>query len=482
MRLLCSGMLVLILVAGCGEEPKAAVPETEAASSEKSPRRPNVVLIMIDTLRADKVGSYGCALDTTPALDALAAQGVQFDSVMAQSSWTRPSIGSFLTSLYPRTLGLYREKEEILAGRFETLAEVLQESGYATYGFTANPNINAAYNFAQGFDEYNDSTTVFGWMKKVPDGATKRGAKSLPKAPGMFREALSLVDAADAKGPFYLQFNFMEVHEWVVRPTRPYTLLRNEYKTHFQGEPYAQYLQLTRQVTDDIGRFVAELTARPGWEDTLFVFLSDHGEGLGDHPNVKKSEYHGRVLYKSNLMVPWIMYRQGWTPARQRIGQDVRLLDMMPTLLDCLDIAGPAGMQGLSLMPLVNGAAERLPLPEYFVAETYWHNSDKIAVYGADWEYFRNLKPHPGVGRCELQDRKGIENGLLTDLFGAKPEAVTPLQEFKAEWERKYKEAEPTLEEIPDEIKEQLGAIGYMGDDAEEEKEEETKTDADECG
>ena len=466
-------LLLVTLAAGCGVASGTPSPEEVAAPVNAAAQRPSVVLIMIDTLRADKVGSYGCPLETTPALDAFAAKGVQFDSVMAQSSWTRPSVGSFLTSRYPRTLGLYREREETLPEHFETLAEVLKGNAYTTFGFTANPNINAAYHFAQGFDRYYDSTVLFPTVSTVPDGATLYGEKPLPEAQGMFRQALAQLDASDAKGPFYLQFNVMEIHEWLVPHTRPNSMLRNTYKQHFQGKRYRQYLQSVRQVTDDIGHFVETLLARPGWADTVFIFLSDHGEGLGDHPDVKRSSFHGRLLYKSTLMVPWIMYRPGWTPARQRIAQHVRLLDMMPTLLDYLHIEGPKEMAGLSLMPLVNGEAERLPLPNYFVAETYWKRADKIAVYSADWEYFCNWKPQPGLGPLELQDRSRIENGLRTDLFHKKPEAAKKMQDFQAEWERKHRKAKPSIKAIPHEIVEQLEAIGYLGDDGEQESEPE---------
>jgi len=134
--------------------------------------RPNVVLIIIDTLRADKLGCYGFPGDISPELDKMAKKGVQFNNVIAQSSWTRPSIGSMLTSLYPRSLGIYKEKFDILADWYVSLPEILQAKGYSTVGITANPNINKFFNFDQGFDIYMDSHVIFNWMNpekgKVP--------------------------------------------------------------------------------------------------------------------------------------------------------------------------------------------------------------------------------------------------------------------------------------------------------------------------
>ncbi len=108
--------------------------------------RPNIVLIIIDTLRADKLGCYGFPENTSPEIDRIANKGILFENVISQSSWTRPSIGSMLTSLYPRTVGIYKEEFDILHDRYETLAEILNDNGYYTMGITANPNINSVFN------------------------------------------------------------------------------------------------------------------------------------------------------------------------------------------------------------------------------------------------------------------------------------------------------------------------------------------------
>lgn len=132
------------------------------SSSSKLP--PNVVLIIIDTLRQDKLSAYGFPEETSPEIDRMAEQGVRFNRVIAQSSWTRPSIGSMLTSQYPRTLGIYKETGEVLPDDFVTIAEALREAGYTTIGATANANINTSFNFQQGFDHYVDSTVLLRWM------------------------------------------------------------------------------------------------------------------------------------------------------------------------------------------------------------------------------------------------------------------------------------------------------------------------------
>src|SRR5262249_312911 len=116
----------------------------------RSAHRPNVVVILIDTLRADKLGSYGSPAGASPDLDALAAGGVRFADVIAQSSWTRPSIGSILTSRYPRSLGIEKEQWDIMPDDVETAAKIFHRAGYYTIGATANPNLYKVFNFQGG--------------------------------------------------------------------------------------------------------------------------------------------------------------------------------------------------------------------------------------------------------------------------------------------------------------------------------------------
>lgn len=457
-------------------EPELEIPDSgkhnpPAFSSQEdtlpTAKCPNVALIIIDTLRADKLGCYGCWQDTSPALDVLAAQGVQFEHVLAQCSWTRPSISSFLTSQYPRTLGLYKEENEILDDRWETLAEVLRDNGYYTLGLTANPIINSAFNMNQGFDEYLDSGVVFRGMS-VPDGSVTRGEAPLPSARELFDKAIAhLKSPSAAQQPVYLQINLMEVHEWATR--RPGAdLMRPEYDEFFRnvrGGPFVKYLRMVRQATDDVGGFVARLSALPGWDDALFIILADHGEGLNDHPAVQISEFHGRLLYESSLSVPWIMYRKGWRPKQPAITQEVRLLDVMPTLLDYLGLPAPKGMAGVSLMPWINGEDTPLPIPEIMVAETHFRTANKIAAYGRKWKYIRSSAPHPGIAADELQPRTRMhENGVLTNQAAKQPRATRILRDYLERWEKAHPKAPatPMQNEATETTRKQIEAIGYL--------------------
>lgn len=429
---------------------------------------PNVVLIIMDTLRADKMGCYGFHDNTSPELDEMAKRGVVFTTVVSQCSWTRPSIGSMLTSLYPRTLGLYKQKNQVLADRFLSLPEILQSCGFRTIGLTANPNINSAFNFHRGFDIYLDSDVVWHWMDRKKGQPTEQTGR-LPSAKELFDRALELVQSSAGR-PHYVQVNVMEMHEY--KKTGRKSLVRPEFSEMFPAARNRGYLQSLRQLSTDIGGFVKALTSLPGWDDTLFVLTSDHGEGLDDHPDVWHGHLHGGYLYESNIMVPVILYNPNGSLSTQTIDERVRLLDLMPTVLDYLDISIPDSAIGVSLLPLIRHETDSLALPEYFVAETQFGVSDKIAVYSSRWKYIENRDAEfvagrfedQGVNPVELQAVGEKENGRKTDRINSHSAAADPLRSFLQRWESAFPKAEPTPRKkaVSAAERKQLESLGYL--------------------
>jgi arylsulfatase A-like enzyme len=420
--------------------------------------KPNIVLIIIDTLRADKLGCYGSSVEASPEIDELAREGLVFEKVIAQSSWTRPSVGSMLTSLYPRTLGIYKEEWDVLPDEYLTLSEILQQSGYHTIGMTANPNINRTFNFHQGFDDYSDSSVIFPWMKN--EAGKKKASPELDnllRSETLFQAAIKKAESSPDL-PVYLQILVMEVHT----PA----LTRAEFRGSFTDIAHADYFSAVRQMSHDVGRFVRRLRALPGWENTLFVITSDHGEGLSDHPEVPGSMTHGNMLYGSVVEVPLIIYYPGHAPSgfrNRRVAEKVRLLDLMPTLLEYVRISAPDEIDGMALQDLVRG--KPLPLPTQFVTETNWKIVDKIAVYSDEWKYFENRDDWPGVNPQELQSTQTRENGVRTDSINEHGDVARALKRYLDVWEKLYPKADssttprkrPTKEEI-----EQLKSLGYI--------------------
>ncbi len=457
--------------------PEGAVSGARGIAPRASPQnasgdsRPNIALIIIDTLRADMLGAYGFALPTSPELDALARDGVRFARVVTPNTWTRPAHGALLTSLHPRTLGLYKEQREILADRFVTLAEALQARGYFTVGATANPNINSFYNFHQGFEVYVDTSVVLGWMDPAP-GERVLGVDGyrLPVVDEVFESILDeLRDRGDA--PYYAQANLMEVHEagsGCEADAGQAMVLDAEYRALFPDvRPCLrrEYLQSIRALSRAVDRFVRTLSSLPGGRETLFAITSDHGETLpGDHPSLGRPKWHGWLVYESQALVPWILYSPGRSlPRGVVIDRPVSLLDLMPTVLDFAGIDGPGEMVGRSLMPLIRHTDESVELPEHFVVETQLRRADKIAVYSAEWKYVENRDDHRGTRPRELHPMGALEDGATTDVAEHNPDVAAELAKQLRDWESTHPRAAATLGEraAPESLVKQLRAIGY---------------------
>jgi arylsulfatase A-like enzyme len=414
------------------------------------------VLIVIDTLRADALGAYGQPLATSPELDALAERGVRFARVVAQAPWTRPSVGSLLTSVHPRRLGIYSAWDDELADRFETVAEIMKRNGYTTIGATANPNVSRVFNFDQGFDHYLDSEVLSAGMVGRLEAPEKR--PPLPTAHDVYKKVLGLVQEGRARPPFYLQLVVMDVHEHGDPRVR-----RPEFAGPFPGQGPRGYLQAVRQVSSDTGSFIDALRALPGLTETLFVVTSDHGEGLLDHPHVENSQTHGLLLYESHVLVPLILFDGGRRlPAGLVVKRSVRLLDVLPTVLDYVGLESSGPLEGASLLPLLGGDVGELP--DLFVTETHFLGHHKLAVHSDQWNYIESRDGHRGTAPLELQPAHAPADGERTSLAAAHPDEVRRLAAFLSTWEAQNPPAPPARRRrplVPAEA-EQLRALGYV--------------------
>ena len=452
--------------AGCTRKQAEAPAGDPAAVADAAPRidpnKTHVIFLIIDTLRADKMGAYGFDQPVSPELDRFAKDGVRFDRAIAQCSWTRPSIGSMLTGIYPRTLGLYKEENQRLGDNFLTLAEVFKKNGYTTLGVTANPNINAVFGFDQGFDAYIDSQRIWPWMKSdLGEESTSKAAKAtypgqLMPATGVFEQALELIDKHPT-GPYFMQINIMEMHGW--GPP-----VREELQGTFQAHKDGAYLDKLRQASIDVGAFVDRWMAQPGFEDTLLVITSDHGEGLSDHPDVDNAHDHGLVLYESQLHVPLILYHsKGALGSGVVIEQPVRIMDIFPTIADLLGFGVKRRIDGVSLKDAITKPGSGVDLPPFFVAETYFQEAKKQSVYSASWNFYNNMDGWKGMDPTELQQAGQPELGARSNQIERHPGEAEKLEAFLRTWERQDPKADPLDNgNLPDELIEQLRAIGYL--------------------
>jgi arylsulfatase A-like enzyme len=404
--------------------------------------RTNIVVLIIDTLRADALGCYGSKIPTSPEIDALALQGVRFESAWAQSSWTRPSVGSLRASRYPRSLGLYDEGWQALQRGVETLPVALRRAGFHTIGVMANLNLYSRFGFKAGFDEYSDSY----------------GPDRVSSAKEIFKEALDLVQKAPLDKRTYLELNVMDVHE------RPMSV-HEEYKKLFEGEPNAPYYQSVRQVSADFRAFLDELLSKPAWKDTMVIIVSDHGEGLSDHGCVHNSSGHGSQLYRSQVKVPWIVWHS-MDPlfASQIIRPRVRLLDLAPTVLEYLRIPIPPSFQGESVLSLLGKGAQSSDPDRMVVSETEYGKANKVALIDGDFVLIRNDDNWPGTKPLELQTILGQQNGVCTDQSEAHPEQVARMKSMLLDWEQKFPRevAKGPFIHLSDKEVEKLKTLGYL--------------------
>jgi len=319
----------------------------EAGSA--APRRPNIVLIVIDTLRADHVGFIGNPRGLTPAIDSLAAGGVVFRRAYAQSSWTKPSIASLLTSRYQSDHGVIGFESQ-LAERETTLPEVLRDNGYATGAFVANPVLRSDMGFAQGYDEYQVAAA---W--DVLDVRTREWMNM--HSVRWVRQTLPR--------PFFLYLQYMEPH-LPYRPTSKFAMVFEDRAwpdLKLLNRALARNMQLSPEMLADVKDVydaeVAEADRRVGvvlealrgagaLNDAIVVVTADHGEEFGDHGGL----LHGSTLYEEVIHVPLVIAAAG---GARGVGVDepVELIDVPPTVLDLAGVPAPSSFRGRSRRALV---------------------------------------------------------------------------------------------------------------------------------
>ena len=443
-----------------------AAPAARAAAEPACPGCPNIILLMVDTLRADKLGTYGAPVKVSPEIDAYAAQGVVFEKAISQASWTRASVASLVTSRHPRDVGVLKEKWDALGEEMDTIAELLKARGYYTIGMTSNPQLNTSFGFAQGFDRYIDSTVLFPWMKvekgkEHANGSDLTIARAADALPQLARE----IAAAPADGkPRFVQVMLMDVHA--------HERLR-EIDPDLAKLPDGAYLQTIRNVSRAIGEFLKNLLSTPAWKNSVVFFTSDHGEGLNDHPGVAHSKRHGNLLYRSQIHVSLIVFGPGLKDSKAgRAARLVRLLDVLPTMCDLAGANVPALAAGVSLRPYLEGrapAADDAPL--LAIAETSWRAEraravDKSAVTDGTWLFIENRDRWKGTNPEELQPFGAAQNGASTDQNALQPSLAAGLKAELDKWRaalaaKPQKDHGKPAKVLPQEV-EQLKTLGYL--------------------
>ncbi len=299
-----AGLIGLSLAIACSDlelrenpEPSARTKGVEVAGELASARvapvdAPDVVLITIDTLRADHVGAYGADHGATPNIDRLAEESVLFESALTTAPLTLPAHASMMTGLLPPQHGVRHNGVYFLRNEARTLAEEFREGGWATGAVLGAFVLSSQFGLQQGFDLYDDH---FGEHRSSGSGFVERSAGEVTD------QALRWVESVDA--PFFLWVHYYDPHA-DYHPVEPH-------KSRFPGSPYVAEIAYTDA---ELGRLLEALRSRDRWANTVVALTSDHGEGLGQHGE----STHGYFLYESVLRVPLLLRGPGLNAGNRR--------------------------------------------------------------------------------------------------------------------------------------------------------------------
>ncbi len=422
-----------------------AVISTSCQNGGKGPQdRPNVILISIDTLRADHVGCYGYEVPTTPHLDRLAAEGARFSRALSNSPWTLPS---HITMLTGQEVGVHnvRYSKNALADEALTVTEVLKENGYATFGIGSAPYLKKMYGYDQGFDVYDDELAQVSY-KESHESVTAR--KVVDKALGHIKQ--------HRRENWFVFMHVWDVHYDYIPPA-PYNkkFVDPNYKGNFRMKKWeknkkfrvgmdpddfkyviSQYDGEIAWTDSQLGRLFQTLKEWGLYENTAIIVTSDHGEEFLDHGQ----KGHGHTLFDELIRVPLILKAPA-IPAGMVVDCPVGLVDLFPTIAQWskaphVPYKGP----GRSLLDMIfrpNECNADRPL----FAETKMSNLDKLHAYKRGYEMMLEVggyKYHHRVTEPlrELMFNIAEDPREENDLRGSRPNELTALQKKMREYSR----------------------------------------------
>ena len=382
-----------------------------------------LVIITLDTTRADRLSPYGFMDASMPALDRLARDGVVFDRATSVAPLTLPAHSSLFTGLVPPRHGVRDNADPALGPAHTTLAEVLSSQGFRTGAFVGSAVLNADRGLAQGFEIYRGSVSF----------VTDRSQPLQRRAREVISDATHWLDHV-AGSPYFLWVHLYDAHR-PYDPPEPYRSLH--------ADPYVGELLFA---DSQVGRLLDALQRRGVLDRSVVVVAADHGESLGEHGE----RDHGIFVYDSVIRVPLIIRAPGFSP--RRVGQLVRLTDIMPTVLNILGL--PAQQtDGVSLVDLMSGRRRHLDLDGY---------SESMYPQRFGWSPLRALSDGRfkviDAPRSELYDldRDPFEEH---NLYDERPDLAAVLHERL----RALRPERSTPAPAPDDLRERLASLGYIG-------------------
>jgi arylsulfatase A-like enzyme/Tfp pilus assembly protein PilF len=356
----------------------------------------NVLLISIDTCRADHLSCYGYSRNTTPNIDAIAKDGILFENTTSPVPLTCPAHSSMLTGTIPPRHGVHDNTDYKLDDSFETLAEVLQQQGLATGAVISAFVLDSRYGLDQGFTVYEDN---FAGNPNEPGISEKKGDETTNLA------ISQLEQYRDEK--FFLFLHYYDPH-YAWDPPEPF-------KSAYANDPYAGEIAF---VDHCIGKVIDKLKSLGLYDSTLIIITSDHGEGLKEHGELT----HGYYIYQSTIKVPLIIKMPGG-PIGLRVKANAGLIDIVPTVCSSLGIQIPSQVQGQDLNELLKNGDVEDQRPYYCgsLLPTQYDCNPLLGVIKNNFKYIQTTRP-------ELYDLKN-DPKELDNLVKQRPQRVRIMQD-----------------------------------------------------
>jgi arylsulfatase A-like enzyme/Flp pilus assembly protein TadD len=397
----------------------------------------NLVIITLDTTRADHIGAYGSTDVKTPVIDALARDGVLFEHAMTTAPLTLPAHASMFTGRFPPDHGARNNGGFYLGPEQVTLAEILKAQGFQTGGFVAAYVLDSKWGISQGFDTYFDD---FDFMQ-----ARGRATGDIQRpANEVIDKALPWIDGVKA-GPFFAWIHLYDPHI-PYDPPEPY-------KSEYAGHPYRGEVAFTDA---QVGRVVEFLRERGLLDRTVIAVLGDHGESLGAHGETT----HGFFIYESATHVPFVIRAPFERLRGRRVADPVRVIDLMPTALELLGVATPKDISGASLLPLMTGDRIELGLEGFAEAMYPLHHygwSDLKALRAGRYKAIDAPRPE----LYDIQEDPGETRNLFEERRTLGDQMVARLRQLDESFQ-KVTAPRPAADVDPD-VRARLAALGYVG-------------------
>ena len=419
--------VLLLAVPGCKKSAPDGTTHATPRSGAKS--TPNVLLVTLDTTRADRLGCYGHRAARTPVLDGLARDGVRFERAYASAPITLPSHTTLLTGTYPPEHGVRGNREQALGPDLTVLAEIFQRKGYRTGAFLAAPVLGSRYGLARGFDTYDDD------MGLLAPGRPRHRRHAIE----VTQSALRWLGSAPDKS-FLCWVHYFDPHAPYEFPPGEIPVVED----HYDAE-----IALVDRCVGDLAGW---LDANGLRDDTLIVAVGDHGESLGEHGY----DEHCLLVYDTTLRVPLIVSQRGRFDMGAVHTGVVQLVDVMPTILECMGWSVPEQVSGISLAPALTGGD--LPIRSSYGESDYpfdafgW--SKLRCLTNEQWKYIRAPK-------IELYDLRA-DPGELVNLASKQPAIVRRMELALAQIEASMSTRDAADARVDSRTLSALQSLGYV--------------------